>query len=117
MSGAKPSSAQFPGGADVGPDKGARLASHIGAEARDKEVHSDRRNFPWSPENVLVDTVARLPRDLNDMRAESRYLRTPGVRDTLLKPRHATYMSTNVPKFAGTTSWEQYRQVLDAIVL
>ena len=40
------------------PDKGARLASHIGAEARDKDVHSDRRNFPWSPENVLVDTPA-----------------------------------------------------------
>ena len=34
------------------PDKGTRLASHIGAETRDKDVHSDRRNFPWSPENV-----------------------------------------------------------------
>ena len=46
-------------------------ASHMGAEARDKDVNSDRRNFPWSPENVLV------------MRDETRYLRTPGVRDTL----------------------------------
>ena len=64
------------------PDKGTRLASHVFAEARDKDVNSDRRDFPWSPENVLVDTVARLQRDLNDMRAESRYLRTPRVRDT-----------------------------------
>ena len=29
-----------PGGADA---KGARVASHIGAEARDKDVNSDRR--------------------------------------------------------------------------
>ena len=41
--------------------------------------------------------MAHLQRDLNDMRAESRYLLTPGVRDT--------------------TSWEQYRQVFDAIVV
>ena len=52
-------------------DKGARVASQIGAEAQDKDVNSDRRNFLWSPENVLVDTVASLQRDLDDMRAES----------------------------------------------
>ena len=69
------------------PGKVARGASHIGAEAQDKDVNSDRRNFPWSPENVLVDSVARLQRDLNDMRAKSRYLRTPGVCDTTQKPR------------------------------
>ena len=28
-----------------------------------------------------------------------------------------TYTSTKVPRFEGTTSWEQYRQVFDAIVL
>ena len=71
------------------PDKGTRLASHMFTEARDKGVNSDRREFPCSPENVLVDTVARLQRDLNDMRAESRYLRKPGVRDSQ-KPRHVT---------------------------
>ena len=54
------------------PGKGARAASHMGAEARDKDVNSDRRNFPWSLENVLVDTVAHLQRDLNDMIAETR---------------------------------------------
>ena len=27
-----------------------------------------------------------------------------------------TFTSTKVPKFAGVTSWEQYRQVFDAIV-
>ena len=99
------------------PDKGTQLASHIFAEARDKDVNSDQRDFPWTLENVLVDTVACLQQDLNDMRTESRYLRTPGFRDTLQKPRHVTYTSTKVPKYGGTTSWEQYRQVFDAIVL
>ena len=64
-----------------------------------------------------MDTVARLQRDLNDMGAESRYLRTPGDRDSLRQPRQMTFTSTKVPKFAGVTSWEQYRQVFDAIVL
>ena len=97
------------------PDKAAHAASHVGAEARDKDVNLDRQNFPWSPENVLVDTVAHLQLDLNDMRA--RYLWTPGFRDTLPKPRQVPYTSTKVPRFEGTTSWEQYRQVFDAIVL
>ena len=69
------------------------------------------------PDNVLLDTVARLQRDLNDMKAESRYLRTPGVRDTLPTPRNVTSTLTKVPRFAGTTGWEQYRQVFYAIVL
>ena len=74
------------------PGKGASAASHIGAEAWDKDVNSDRQHFPLSPENVLVDTVAQLQQDLNDMRAESRYLRTPGVRNTLQRPRQMTYI-------------------------
>ena len=37
------------------------------------------RTVPWSPENILIDTVARLQRDLVDIRAESRQVRTLGV--------------------------------------
>ena len=73
--------------------------------------------LPWSPDNVLIDTVPRLQRYLNDMRAESRYLRSPAVWDALPPSRHVTFTSTKVQRFAGTTSWEQYRQVFDAIVL
>ena len=94
------------------PQKGTRVAPQIFTEARDKDVGPDRRNVPWSPENVLIDTVARLQRDLADMKAESRFLRTPGV-----PPRQVAFTSTEVPRFAGTTSWEQYRQVFDAIAL
>ena len=41
------------------PPKGTRVAPQIFTEARDKDVGSDRRNVPWSPENIL----ARLQRD------------------------------------------------------
>ena len=99
------------------PQKGTRVAAQIFTEARDRDVGPDRRNVPWSPENVLIDTVARLQRDLADMRAESRFLRTPGVPTVVPTPRHVAFTSTKVPKFAGTPSWEQYRQVFDVIVL
>ena len=56
------------------PNKGTRVASQGFTEALDRDVVPDRRDVPWSPENVLIDTVARLQRDLNDMRAESRFL-------------------------------------------
>ena len=97
--------------------RGTRVASQVFTEARDKDVIPDRRDVPWSPDNVLIDTVARLHRDFNDTRAESRYLRTPGVPNVAPTPRHGTFTSTKVPRFACTTSWEQYWQVLDAIVL
>ena len=99
------------------PGKETRSASHVFAEPRGKDFIPERRDDPWSPENVLIDTVGRMQPDLNDMRAESRYLRTPGVRDALPPSSHVTFASTKVPRFAGTTSWEQYRQVFDAIVL
>ena len=70
----------------------------------------------WSPDAALMDTVACLQLDLDEMRAESWRLRTPGGRDSPSQPRQVTFTSTKVPKFAGVTSWEQYRQVFDAIV-
>ena len=93
------------------------MAPQIFTEARDKDVGPDRRNVPWPPENVLIDTVARLQWDLANMKAESQFFRTPGVPTVVPTPRHVAFMSTKVPRFAGTTSWEQYRLVFDAIVL
>ena len=97
------------------PRRGTRVAPQIFTEARDKDVGLDRRNVPWSPENILIDTVARLQRDLADIRAESRQVRTPGVPPVVPTPRQAAFTTNKVPRFAGTTSWEQYRQ--DTIVL
>ena len=99
------------------PQKGTRVAPQIFTEARDKDVGPDRRNVPWSPENILTDTVAHLQRDLADMRVEFRYFRTPGVPPIVPTPLHVAFTSTKVPRFAGTTSLEQYRQVFHAIVL
>ena len=97
--------------------RGTRVTPQIFAEARDNDVGSDRWNVPWSPENILIDTVARLQRDLVDIRAESRQLRTPGVPPVVPTPRQVAFTTTKVPRLAGTTSWEHYRQVFDAIVL
>ena len=44
--------------------KGTQVAPQIFTEARDKDVCPDRRNVPWSPENVFNDTVACLQRVL-----------------------------------------------------
>ena len=61
------------------PQRGTRVAPQLFTEARDKDVGSDRRNVPWSPENIFIDTVTHLQRDFADIRAESRQFRTPGV--------------------------------------
>ena len=87
------------------PPGGTRVVPQIFTDVRTRDVGPDRRNDAWSPENVLVDTVARMQRDLADLRAENRLLRTPGFQPVM-----------NTPRFGGTTSWEQYRQVFDVIV-
>ena len=99
------------------PPRGIRVAPQIYTESRNEDVGSDRRNVPWSPENILVDMVARLQQDLVDIRVESRQFRMPGVPPVVPTPRQAAYATTKVPRFGGMTSWEPYRQVFDAIVL
>ena len=99
------------------PPGGARAVPKIFMDVRSRDVGSDRRNDAWSPANVLVDTVARMQQDLADIQAENRLLRTPGVPPVVRTPRQVAFTTTNVPRFGGTTSWEQYRQVFDAIVL
>ena len=90
--------------------RGTRGVPQIFTDVQTRDVGSDRRNDAWSPENILVDTVARLQQHLADIRAESRLLRTPGVQPLVHTPRQAAFTMTKVPWFGGTTSWEQYRQ-------
>ena len=61
------------------PQRGTRVAPQIFAEPRDQDVGVDRRNVPWSPKNILIDTVARSQQDLAYIRAESRQFWTLGV--------------------------------------
>ena len=53
------------------PPGGTRAVPQIITDVRTRDVGSDRRNDAWSPENVLVDTVARMQQDLADIRAEN----------------------------------------------
>ena len=54
-----------------------------------------------SPENVLVDTLARLQQDLADIRAESRLLRTPVVQPVVQAPRQAPRQAAFTTKCHG----------------
>ena len=96
------------------PPGGARAVPQIFTDVRLRDVGSDRRNDVWSPANVLV---AQMQQDLANLRAENRLLRTAGVPLVVRTPRQVAFTTTKVPRFGGTTSWEQYRQVFDAIVL
>ena len=56
-------------------------ARHIDPDRWDQQPHANRggQDLTWSPDAALMDTVARLQRDLDEMRAESRYLRSQVV--------------------------------------
>ena len=70
-----------------------------------------------SPIDTLVNTVSHMQRDLAILRDENRALRTPVASQVIQTPRRAALTTTKVPRFDGTTSWEQYHQVFEAIVL
>ena len=69
-----------------------------------------------SPVDILVDTVSRIQKDMAILREENRILRTPAASQVVQAPRWAALTTTKVPRFDGTTSWEQYHQVFEAIV-
>ena len=68
------------------------------------------------PVNMLVYTVASIQKEMAILREENRLLRTPATSQVVQVPRRAALTTTRVPWFDGTTSWEQYHQVFEAIV-
>ena len=98
-----------------------RYIEERGSPARERDVSSDRRNVPWSPENILIDIVAQLQQDL--WRISGLNLGNYGCRGIHLLCRPIGRLRLRQPKYhsleerPGTTSWEQYRQVFDAMVL
>ena len=60
--------------------------------------------------------MARMQKDLAMLREENLVLRTPATSQVIQAPRRAALTTTKVPWFDGTTSWEQYHQVFEAIV-
>ena len=80
----------------------------IFSEVRPRDGGPDRKKDVGSPVDVLVDTVARMQQHLVSLRAENRLLRTPAVPQVVCAPRQTAFTMTKVPRFGGTTSWEQY---------
>ena len=69
-----------------------------------------------SPRVDLPDMLARLQKEVEEFQAESGY---GGSRRSAIPPRPSGwsgFTSTPVPMHAGKTSWDQYRQVFEAIV-
>ena len=77
----------------------------------------NRPKYEWSPVAALEDTVSRMQRDLEELQTENRFLRTPRAPVPVPLVRQSALTTTKVPWFNGSTSWEQYQQVFDAIVL
>ena len=75
-----------------------------------------RPNNEWSPVVALEGTVSRMQRDLEDLQTENRFLRTRRTPGPVSLRRQAALTTTMIPWFSGSTSWEQYQQVFDAIV-
>ena len=68
-----------------------------------------------SPSRQLEIAVVRLQKDIDDYRTELELRKqTPAVAPR--PPRQSGFTSTPVPRFSGKSNWEQYRQVLEAIV-
>ena len=65
----------------------------------------------------LTDTVARLQREVEDLHSDFMFNHAGEMPFSPQRSRRTIFTSTKVPRFGGTTSWEQYRQVFDAIVI
>ena len=65
---------------------------------------------------MLVNTVSRMQKDIATLREEKSLIKNTGHFAGGTGPRRAALTTTKVSRFDGTTSWEQYRQVFEAIV-
>ena len=63
-----------------------------------------------SPVDMLVDTVSCIQKDMTILCEENRLLRTQAASQAVQAPWRTALTTTNVPRFDGTTSWEQYHQ-------
>ena len=85
-----------------------------------QQMYPAGRNRPyseWLPVEKLEGTVSRMQRDMENLQTENRFLRTRRTTGPVPLVRQAALTTTKVPWFSGSTSWEQYQQVFDAIAL
>ena len=96
---------------------GTALAPESFTDQDAEAAGRNRQSDEWSPVVALENTMLCMQRDLEDLQAENRFLRTPGPPAVAPLVRQAALTTTKVPWFNGSTSWEQYQQVFDAIEL
>ena len=65
---------------------------------------------------MLQQRVLKLQRDLEEAKAESRYFRAKRLENPVVDPNRPRFTSTPVPRYAGGSNWDQYREVFEAIV-
>ena len=65
---------------------------------------------------MLQQRVLKLQRDLEDAKAESRYFRAKRLENPVVTQDRPRFTSTPVPRYAGGSNWDQYREVFEAIV-
>ena len=107
---------QQPRGPRVGVDESTSGPGYTAVPPA-RTMGRDRLYSEWSPVETLEGTVSRMQRDLDNLQTENRFLRTRRATGPVPLVRQAALTTTKVPWFSGSTSWEQYQQVFDAIVL
>ena len=65
---------------------------------------------------VVREKVLKLQRDLEEAKAESRYLRSRPVDGPVVNTNRSRFTMTPVPRYDGISDWDQYREVFEAIV-
>ena len=78
-------------------------------------IENDSLEAAWSPSQKLEDTVARLWRDVAVYRKELRFAGGQVRANSPQLRGRSGFTFTPVPRYAGTSSWGQYRQVFAAI--
>ena len=60
--------------------------------------------------------MLKLQKYLEEAKAESRYFRANRSGNSVVIPNQSRFTSTPVPRYAGGSNWDQYREVFEAIV-
>ena len=60
--------------------------------------------------------MIQLQKDFDDCRTEFEITRKQTAAVDLRPPRQARFTSTPIPRYSGKSNWEQYREILEAIV-
>ena len=63
-----------------------------------------------------MDTVVQLQLAVDALKSVQSEPSTSATKAPPVQSKPAAFTSTKVPKFSGVTSWDQYRQLFDAIV-